>query len=364
MYTNPIAVIGAGNGGYAMAGDLASRGYKIKFYEHPNFKDNFTNILNNKKIVVIEGEEEKTVDITAVTTDIKKALNGVKIVNLVVPSTAQKYFFKEIVKGISKEQIVVVWAGRFGSVEFLNFLKENNIDINFVITETDTLPYGARMIGPQKVNILYRSLRLYVSSIPTDRKEEAQQLLGEMFKGVKVIDNVLAAAFSNPALLVYGVGALLNVARIQYTNGNFYLFKEGITDAVAEVMYKAYSEITTVANSLGFKIPVYLREDFNGPTSLEGACFKSQQGNQGFKKMKGPSSINGRYMMENIGDALVPITELGKISGIDTPVLDSIITLGSIICKVNFRKEGRNLAKLGLRGMNQKEIINTIVHGL
>ena len=364
MYTDTVAIIGAGNGGYAMAGDLASRGYKIKFYEHPNFKDNFTNILNNKKIVVIEGEEEKTVDITVATTDIKEALYGVKIVNLVVPSTVQKNFFKEIARGISKGQIVVVWAGRFGSVEFLSFLKKNHIDFDFVIVETDTLPYGARMIGPQRVNILYRSLRLYVSSIPADRKEEAKQLLGEMFEGVKVIDNVLAVAFSNPALLVYGEGALLNVARIQHTKGNFYLFKEGITDAVAEVMYKAYSEITAVTNSLGFKIPVYLREDFDGPTSLEGACFKSLQGNQGFKKMNGPSSINGRYMMENIGDALVPITELGKIGGIDTPVLDSIITLSSIICKVNFRKEGRNLARLGLTGMNQKEIINTIVYGL
>jgi len=364
MYTDTVAVIGAGNGGYAMAGDLASRGYKIKFYEHPNFKDNFTNMLKNKKITVIEGEEQKTVDITTVTTDIKEALDGVNIVNLVVPSTIQRCFFKEIVKGISKGQIVVIWAGRFGSVEFLSFLKENHIDLDFIITETDTLPYGARMIGPQKVNILYRSLRLYVSSIPTDKKEVTQQLLGEMFEGVKVIENVLAVAFSNPALLVYGVGALLNVARIQHTNGNFYLFEEGITDAVAEVMHKAYSEITAVAIFLGFKIPVYLREDFDGPTSLEGICFKSPKGNQDFKKMNGPRSINGRYMMENIGDALVPITELGKIVGIDTPVLDSIITLGSIVCKVNFRKEGRNLAKLGLAGINQKEIINKIVDRL
>jgi opine dehydrogenase len=355
-----VAIIGAGNGGYSLAGDLGSRGYSVNLYEHPNFADGFSEVRDKKEVSISGALGSHKVKLQVATTDIAEAVNGVKIVNLVVPSTAQSLFFDELVNVLTEDQTLVVWAGRFGSLEMVRKLKEKNIAPKFTIAEVDTLPYGARKAGPSSANIFYTSRRLYVSTIQVNKNEEICLTLNSMFSNVKPLKNVLAVAFSNPALVVYGVGALLNAARIQHTNGKFYLFAEGITESVAEVMYRAYMEMTAVAHSYGAFMPEYQRKDFDGPLSLEDVVFESPDGNEGFAKMDGPSDIRGRYMMENIGDAIAPIAEFGDIAGVDTPLLDAITTLGSVICGTDFRTEGRNLTRLGLSGLTMQQILSIV----
>jgi len=46
-----IAVLGAGNGGYACSADLSLAGYIVNLYELPMFKTNLEPIINNKKSI-------------------------------------------------------------------------------------------------------------------------------------------------------------------------------------------------------------------------------------------------------------------------------------------------------------------------
>lgn len=58
-----IAVLGAGNGGYAMAADLSMSGYNVNLYEDPNFIENINAVKEKGGIEVIAkkhtGEELK-----------------------------------------------------------------------------------------------------------------------------------------------------------------------------------------------------------------------------------------------------------------------------------------------------------------
>jgi len=45
MNEKTVAVIGAGNGGFTMAADLALSGWNIHLYELPRFKENITSLL-------------------------------------------------------------------------------------------------------------------------------------------------------------------------------------------------------------------------------------------------------------------------------------------------------------------------------
>jgi len=40
-----IAVLGGGNGGRCMAADLTLRGFRVNLYEHPDFQNNFKDVL-------------------------------------------------------------------------------------------------------------------------------------------------------------------------------------------------------------------------------------------------------------------------------------------------------------------------------
>lgn len=357
----PVAVLGGGNGGCAMAADLADRGHAVHLYEHPDFNQGIQSILEGGVIRTSGALREKSVPIHLVTTDLEAAIAGVDLINVVVPSTAQGLFLSALARVVRPSQTVVVWAGRFGALEFLRLMRKHSPNGKLpLIVEVDTLPYGARKPAPDSVRILYTSTRLVAGAIPAARSEEAAALLRRFFPETRAVGNVLAAAFCNPALVVYGIGALLNAARIEHMKGEFFLFSEGITPAVASVMRGAYEEMMRVAQAYDCEIPTFPPEAFDGPLSLEGACFESPQGAAGFAAMDGPRDVRGRYMMENIGDALAPIAELGAKAGVQTPLLDSIVTLGSTVCGVDFRTKGRNLARLGLGESGVRDIIQLI----
>ncbi|MEW6082110.1 MAG: NAD/NADP octopine/nopaline dehydrogenase family protein [Bacillota bacterium] len=266
------------------------------------------------------------------TTRMEEILEVSSFLNLVVPSTAQETFFQVMLPHLRDGDTVVVWSGRFGSLRLLHLLKETGLGRHITVAEANTLPYGVRRTGPSTARILYTAVRLYVASVPRWRSEETLLRLGDLYRGITGSGSLLSAAFSNPALVVFGIGALLNVGRIQHTQGRFYLFAEGITPGVADVMHAAHLEIERVGDALGLSVPHYTQEEFRQPASIEGINFTSPGGVEDFARMDGPSTVRGRYMMENIGDGIVPVVELGKKAGVRCPVLDSIVTLGSVVC--------------------------------
>jgi opine dehydrogenase len=357
----PVAVLGGGNGGCAMAADLSARGHAVHLYEHPDFARGIAAILERRAIRMTGALGDRDVPIHLVTTDLEAAITGVDLIHVVVPSTAQELFLTALARVVRPSHTVVVWAGRFGALEFLRLMRKQSPQGKLpLIVEVDTLPYGARKPAPDTVRILYTSTRLIAGAIPASRSAEAADLLRRFHPEMGAVANVLAAAFCNPALVVYGIGALLNAARIEHMKGEFFLFSEGITPAVAAVMRAAYEEMMQVAKAYDCEIPTFPAEAFDGPLSLEGACFESPQGAAGFAAMDGPRDVRGRYMMENIGDALAPIAELGAKAGVKTPLLDALVTLGSTVCGVDFRTQGRNLARLGMGSASVREIVELI----
>ena len=79
-----------------------------------------------------------------------------------------------------------------------------------------------------------------------------------MYPGLmKPLGNVLAAALSNPNPLVHPPGALLNVGRIEHARGDFYLYKEGITESVCRTIQGLYRETKLLARELSTRLISY-----------------------------------------------------------------------------------------------------------
>lgn len=79
--------------------------------------------------------------------------------------------------------------------------------------------------------------------------------------------------------------------------------------------------------------------------------------------IKGPVSVKNRYFTEDIPYGLVPWAYIGDQLGVDTPVMDSIINLGSIIIEQDSWKTGRTLEDLGIAGMTVEEIKSYVYNG-
>ena len=57
--------------------------------------------------------------------------------------------------------------------------------------------------------------------------------------------------------------------------------------------------------------------------------------------------LDARHLTEDIPHGLVTYCELGRLTGIPTPVSEAIVTIASGLLDRDFRAEGRSLEKLG-----------------
>ena len=68
------------------------------------------------------------------------------------------------------------------------------------------------------------------------------------------------------------------------------------------------------------------------------------------------SQVPDRYITEDVPMGLVPISGFGKMFGVPTPAIDLLIDVASFIREADYRKTGRTPERLGLAGMDAREI--------
>jgi len=94
---------------------------------------------------------------------------------------------------------------------------------------------------------------------------------------------------------------------------------------------------------------------------VEDNLFDAIHSNPGYAGIMAPRTINVRYITEDIPMSLVPISEFGRMLGVKTSVIDSLIDIANSIFKKDFRASGRNLSRLGLEGLNLSQVRNILI---
>jgi opine dehydrogenase len=97
----------------------------------------------------------------------------------------------------------------------------------------------------------------------------------------------------------------------------------------------------------------WLKESYkvNGATLQE--CVKNTNA---YKDSKAPSNLNHIYLEEGLLTGLVPMSHLGKLAGVMTPIIDNTIQMATNLTGRNYMEEGRTLKKLGLESMDIDQV--------
>ncbi|MBA1336800.1 MAG: NAD/NADP octopine/nopaline dehydrogenase [Firmicutes bacterium] len=349
-----FAVVGGGNGGLATAGYLASMGYHVNLFNRS--PDKIRDILNNKKII-LEGaiQAEGCVDIA--TSNMQEAVEDVDIVMVVVPASAHRQIAREMSPYLKDGQIVILNPGRTGgALEFRNTLHETGNKSRITVAEAQTLLYACRKTGNQRVNIFSIKERVAIAAIPATRTQKIIKMLSQAFPQFYSARNVLETSFNNIGAIFHPAPTLLNAGRIETTGGDFEYYIEGISPTVARILEEMDCERIRVAETLGVKAISaikWLEQSYNAvDESLYGAIQKTVA----YKGIKSPATVNNRYIFEDVPVSLVPISSIGKMFGIPTPTIDSIIQLACAAQDEDYWEIGRTVETLGLSGKSAKEI--------
>jgi opine dehydrogenase len=221
------------------------------------------------------------------------------------------------------------------------------------LCETVTLTYICRMVKPAHVEIYRRTTNLRCAAFPAKNTDD---LIGEIqgiYPNVIVAQNVLETGLSNINAIMHPAGMLGNAGWIENTAGNFLYYREGVTPAIAAWIEEVDKERLQIVKSLGLKPTPFIDIFYQaGLTSAEarasGSIYRAIHESEPNFKIKSPACLDHRYLHEDVGYGLVPMAEIGRLFGIVTPVMNSLIRLASVANRIDYSREGLTLEKIGL----------------
>jgi opine dehydrogenase len=355
-----VAILGAGHGGCAAASVLSLKGFEVRL--HSRSEERLSPLRQG--LVVRHAYEGKAM-LSLITSRLEEAVRGADLVMLVVPSVAHKWYARHLATILDAGQIVYLNPGHTGGgLHFAAELKKAG-GPSVPLCESTTLTFICRMEGPAQVGIYRETKNLCFAALPSSCTSKLLGLLQPLFPNLRSADNVLETGFMNINAVIHPPGMLMNTGWLEFTAGNFLFYKESITPSVARVIEKVDKERLAICRELGLQVPAFIDYFFQAGLTTEEAkqsrsVYRAMQESGPNETIKAPSSLDHRYIHEDVGYGLVPMLELGKLVGASTPAMDSLITLASIAQNIDYRRVGLTMNRMGLNGMSLDRILSSI----
>lgn len=364
MEVKQVAILGAGNGGITAAADLKNRGIGVSLYELPQFGKTITQLQAVGKITVEENGGTFTVTPDLLTTDIHEAIQDAQVVLMTIPAFAIEEFSRLLAPVIREDQIIIIHcAACMGAIRFLRIAREMGIDKRFRIGEFNTLAYGTRAFPEHaRVELSLRVKEMFFAALPARDTNEMLAVARQVYDCAKPAKNVWHTFLTNGNPEAH-CACILNAGRIEYSKGEFWYYKEGITPHTINIMRAVDSERMALAQALDFEVESgrlsrvkrgYLRDEPDAPYE---ELFNTSPV---FTRIKGPLSITSRYLVEDISNGLAMFASLGEALAVPTPVSSAIVTLGGCLLQEDFFSSGLTLEKLGFAGYDAQELSNVV----
>lgn len=392
-----IAILGAGAVGRSVAADCKLAGNHVRLFDLPEFaKESLKDI--DKTGIEIQGFEYNRYNFKRsgiakfdlVSDDLKEVVAGAQIILVAVPSVGHNAFFEQLVPLLEDGQIIHIIPDNFGSLRLRKQLREKRPELNVIIGGWSSAPYGTRIvkeagIDTKRVFFRYRAISLRGASLPStdqDKFLESTQHIG-CFDSITFGDGpvggktVLDIGFSNvnPTLhcpgTVLGAAVMENYGRVFGGNdkSDFSIYSHVYTESVSEVQYAFYQEEIKLAETIGVDIARYPKKTFFSRSNILGPEYMGDGAEAPFDDQfpmafgTGPFSIHDRYVTEDIPVGCHVYHELGQKFGVATPVIDSIITLGSAMVGTDFYQTGVTLDELDIAHLNKDELLDYLING-
>jgi len=378
-----IAILGANHWGYAMSAELSQVGYEVNLYEHPDVADNLKPIIEKGGINLIAhtpageplelpaGGKTGFVKITGkVTSDMKEATEGVDLIMLVGPSHIRESFIRLLAPHVEDGQTIVVWPAYFGALLVAKVLKDMGVEKDVTICETESLIYTCNKTGPAQIFVRGKKEKLSLGVLPASRTEETIEHLKKIFPQFVPAQNVLETTFANGNPSIHPQSALLNMYRVErkfypyseVMGGSFYSSYD-VTPGMARVMEAVDREKIALGEKFGLKIPT-MRDTlkaFYGATGKD--LYEALLNCYAYQIQMPPTSLQHRYIAEDVPFGLVPFASLGDQLGVSVPTIKGMVAIACAATDNDYWSKGLTIEKLGLAGKTAEEIIEYVNTG-
>lgn len=342
-----ITILGSGNGGTTIAADLTVKGHSITLLKTSNrASENFKYLLDNDGLVTFKDiEEEHTVNIYKVTDSYEEAFSeNPELIIVFINTNYHEATIKRMAPYLRDNQVILLEPGYLSTAYYKKYCGDKEL----IIAEAESSPIDCRVTAPGQARALFKNIRNPIGIYPIKRKDEGMAVLDQLGYNFKLLDSVVEAAMHNPNLIVHTIGAIMSIPRIEYFEGDYWMYREVFTASVWNLVKRLDNEKMNVLQALGLEPMPYekacrYRNSEDLSVNAKEAFFDYAINDS----PSGPTESNSRYITEDVPQGLVLLESMGRVLNIKTPVCSSLIEIASACLDTDFRKGGRTVKRLG-----------------
>ena len=340
-----ITIIGCGNSGLIHAAKLYEKGYEVALLKTSNTNGRFFDIIQEEKSFKVKDDTIQgngrffIVRPSLITRDVKDAIEFGDVI-MVTTTTLQHEFVAQLIAPYLRDgQIIILVPGYMGSLIFKKYINKN-----ITYSEWETTAYNGRIVNNEYVRISFYNPRNAISVLPVAKTQEVLAILSKCFDNTKYSrKHILESAFHNPNMIVHPIGILFSASRIEYSNGEFWMYREAFTPSVVNVIKAFDVQKNKVLRAFDCDPLDYFEaakwrneEDLNIDAMTVFRSFADSSN-------KGPSVINHRYLLEDVPMGLGLYISIAKVIGVDTSIQEGITSLSSALLNKDLRTGARSI---------------------
>lgn len=344
-------IVGAGNGGQSLAGDMALRGTKPAAI----YDKNPAPIEDIKKAggikmsgPVVEG----FAPIEHPTASLDDAMKQGNVFLVTIVANFHSQLAKEMAPYIKGTDIVLLIPGNTGSsLIFRKTLQDCGVKDMPLIGETLSMPYATRLLGPAHAGIKARKLALPMGALPASRNDELLKAISPAIPEVTLWKDAFSVGMNNINPCGHVPHYLFNIGKVEAptpADFDFHAWHTKTTERVGDLYDK---ERISVMKALGLA-PLSYEEG-------EQICYKGKHYvpiKQEGKLSENAVQVPDRFIDEDVPLNMVPVAEMGRKLGIPTPVTDLLIDISNLFRETDFRKSGVTMEKMGITDLSPEGI--------
>ena len=361
MSTHTVAILGAGNGGFAAAAHLTNLGHDVRLY---NRSQSTVAAIQERGGIEYEGViGNGFAEIQHITTNIEEAVSEVDAIVVCLPAIAFPDLARSLAPVVTPDTPILLNPGSTGGALVMReTLQSAGCESIPTIAETNTLTYICRKSDEKGVTIYSTVDNVRCASVPAD-DTAAIEIFTDFFD-LDVLPTVLHTSLCNVNAMLHPPGVILSTAWIQHSGGDFRFYYDAGTAGVANVMEELDEERRAIASAWNISLEPFPSLFASlGSTSAraaeENSFLRMLRESEPNKDIKAPASTDDRYFDEDFPYGLVPMKALARIKDVETPVIDSLVTLASSITENDYEEIGWDANQMGITAEFEQDILHS-----
>lgn len=350
MSSQNCGIVGAGNSAHALASYLVRQGHNVFLYA----RDPSSLLHLETPVVHATGEIEGQFELDWAGTDPQYLTANCPTIFVCTTATAYLDVINQLAPYLQPGQEIVLFSSKLGGsleVEYELFRRRRH---GVRVLETDAL-FACRLQADKSIWIRgFKEWTLFSAPTCSQTAKFGSAVL-RFFPKLQPAQNLIQRGLTDFGALTHALTVLVNMNSIDKKDP-FLFYYEGFTPRTVKLLETLESEFQAIARAyLTELLPAsdLLNRYYGCQTS---SLLEAMQTVPNYRHSVSPESLETRYLREDVPCTLVPAQELARLANVETPILDSVISMASILSGTNFKVEGRHLGRFGWENYGAREI--------